>query len=80
MITLETYRDLDKRQVFNVHVILYLRLLGLVLNNGDQLLKSLNKQMVLAAGELPDQIDIHGQCLNTRNYNSRASNGCISQN
>ena len=37
-----------------------------VLNNGDQLFKSLNKQTVLSADELPNKIDIHGQCLNVR--------------
>ena len=37
-----------------------------VLNNGDQLFKSLNKQTILSADELPNKIDIHGQCLNVR--------------
>ena len=37
-----------------------------VLNNGDQLFKSLNKQTVLSADELPNKIDIYGQCLNVR--------------
>ena len=37
-----------------------------VLNNGDQLFKSLNKQTVCSADELPNKIYIHGQCINVK--------------
>ena len=40
--------------------------LDTVLNNGDQSFKSLNKETVLSPDELPNKIDIHGQCLNVR--------------
>ena len=37
-----------------------------ILNNGDQFFKILNKQTILYADELADQIGTHGHCVNVR--------------